>query len=102
MEQANLHSAIVNNSLTFSHAVCAEFLGGDKREFTNWKFFQYDDLEIHPGEWQMPCGTDVENTKIRIKEVKTVWTCGGSFSGPSVVCFEIDKNCQVLLSGNCP
>jgi len=30
---------VVNNSLSFGHSICAEHLGGDMSNFSNWKFF---------------------------------------------------------------
>ncbi len=90
-------AAVVNNSLSFGHAICAEHLGGDFQDFNNWKFFQYDNLDIKPGDWQMPYGTDVENTKVEINRVRVIFSCGGSMSGEDVVCFEIDKDGNVYL-----
>ena len=63
-------------------------------------FFQYDNLDIRPGDWQMPCGTSVENTKVRIEKVRGILSCSGTMYSDRVVCFEIDKNCNVY-SVNC-
>ena len=92
------HATVVNNSLTpsFGHSICAEHLGGDMTEFNNWKFFQYDNLNIQPPDpGQMPCGTPTENTKVKIKEITSIGSCGGSVLGDLKVIFEIDVNCIV-------
>jgi len=38
--------------------------------FNNWKLFQHDNLNIQPDDWRMPCGTDEENTKVRIRQME--------------------------------
>gem|GEM_PF-6360361 len=48
----------------------------------------------------MPCGTSVENTKVRIEKVRGILSCSGTMYSDRVVCFEIDKNCNVY-SVNC-
>ena len=95
------HAAVTNNSRSFGHSICAEYLGGDVTNFNNWKFFQYDNLDIKPGDWQMPCGTDEENTKVIIRKITRIEHCGGKIGGDPVACFEIDKNCNVI-SVSCP
>ena len=55
--------------------------------FNNWKLFQYDNLNIQPGDWRMPCGTDEENTKVTIRQMER-GSCGG---GDYAACFEMDK-----------
>ena len=86
---------VSNNSIPFGHAICAEYLGGNVMDFDNWKFFQYDNLDIQPDDSQMPCGTDEENTTVRIKTITSIGSCGGSVGGDPVVTFEIDENCNV-------
>jgi len=92
--------SVTNNSRSFGHAICAEYLGGDKTDFNNWKFFQYDDLDIKPGDWQMPCGTDEEDTSVNLWKVTGFSSCG-EYKGYREVCFKIDKNCNVR-NVNCP
>ena len=94
-------AGVTNNSRSFGHAICAEHLGGDVTNFNNWKFFQYDDLDIKPDDWQMPRGTDEENTKVNIKKITRIERCGGKIWGDPVACFEIDKNRNVI-SVSCP
>jgi len=80
------------------HAICAEHLGGDVRNFNNWKFFQYDNLNIKsPDDLHMPCGTEQENAKVEIHEVTTGThdpNCS-YFPGDNIVIFEIGKDCNV-------
>ena len=86
-----------NNSIPWGHAICAEHLGGDMENFDNWQFFQYDNLDIKPGDWDMPCGTDGENTKVDIRRVRTdlLPTSCSSYYPETIVVFEIDKDCNV-------
>ena len=51
----------------------------------------------------MPCGTDEENTRVRIREITSIGSCGGSVGGGYVACFEIDEppDCNVI-SVSCP
>ncbi|KAF5431772.1 hypothetical protein C5S36_09865 [Candidatus Methanophagaceae archaeon] len=98
-----IRSAFVgNNSIPFGHFICAEHLGGDVTNFNNWKFFQYSNLNIQPGDPnQMPRGTATENTAVRIREITSIGSCGGSVLGDYVACFEIDKDCYVS-NVSCP
>jgi hypothetical protein len=68
--------SLINNSQCFGHAVCAEFLGGNRDEFSSWKFYQFDNLDIRPGDWQMPYGTETEATKVKIYEITGIFNCG--------------------------
>jgi len=65
------------------------------KDFNNWRFFQHDNLDIKPGDWQMPCGTDVERTKVYITRADNIPNCHGPIYGERVACFEIDKNCNL-------
>jgi len=66
---------VKNASQGLSHAICAEFLGGNKDELSSWKFYQFANLDIRPGDWQMPYGTGTEATKVTIYEITGVMTC---------------------------
>lgn len=77
------------------HAVAAEYLSdGDVRNSTwqNWKFFNYDDLNITiaPGS-QIPSGTQISNTTVTIKNITRVYSCGQRDS-TIVRSFTIDMN----------
>jgi len=88
---------VKNASQGLSHAICAEFLGGDRREFSSWKFFQYAELDINPGSWQMPCGTGTEDTKVTIYEITGILTCDipDYKPGSPEAVFLIDENGNV-------
>jgi hypothetical protein len=90
--------SIMNGNLGFGHEVCAEYLGCGVNIFTNWKFFQYDNLQIIPGNYQMPYGVEAEDTKVEIYEVIGIPDCGHYDSEESpVVTFLIDENGNVTL-----
>jgi hypothetical protein len=68
---------VTNHQTGFFHAICAEYLGGDVRIITNWRFFQYSNTNIPPGrDWQIPAGVQAENTKLEIFEVTGIPDCG--------------------------
>jgi hypothetical protein len=66
---------VKNSDRGLSHAVCAEFRGGDMQTFSSWKFYQYANLDIKPGDWQMPYGTETEATMVQIYEIIGITTC---------------------------
>lgn len=95
-------ASVSNSSIPYNHSICAEYLGGDKTNLNNWKFFQYYNMDIQPGDNQMPCGTSIENTKIWITEVDNIQTnCSSGVYGTRVACFELDENCNIYCV-NCP
>jgi hypothetical protein len=67
--------SLINNSRGLGHAVYAEFLGGNMQTFSNWKFYLFGNLDIKPGDWQMPYGTKTEDTKVKIYEITGIITC---------------------------
>ncbi len=67
---------VTNHQTGFWHAICAQYLGGDVRIITNWRFFQYDNTNIQPGNWQIPPGVEAEFTKLEILEVTGISDCG--------------------------
>ena len=77
------------------HAVTAEYLSaGDVRDSTwqDWKFFNYDDLNITigPGK-QIPNGTSMSDTTVTIKNITGVYGCGQRSDDP-IISFSIDLN----------
>ena len=88
--------AVMNSSLvpSFGHAVCAQYLGGEMDMFSNWRFFQYDNLNITPGDWQMPYGSEWQETRVEIKEVIDIPNCG-QYDGRPVATFLIDHEGNV-------
>ena len=89
---------IMNSDLGFGHAVCTQYLGGDMDVFSSWRFFQYDNLNITPGNWQMPHGSEWEETKVKIYTVTGIPDCGHySRDEYPVVTFLIDEYGNVSL-----
>ena len=77
------------------HAVAAEYLSaGDVRNSTwqDWKFFNYDDLNITTGLGeQIPNGTSISETTVTIKNITEVYGCGQRTDDP-IISFSIDLN----------
>lgn len=95
-------ASVMNGSLVppFGHAICAEHLGGDVRKFSNWKFFQFANLDIQPGDQtHMPKGTETEDTKVQIYEVIGIINCVTYDRQDPEVTFLIDKNGTVTPEG---
>lgn len=77
---------VTNHQTGFWHAICAQYLGGDMRIITNWRFFQYYNTNIPPGrDWQIPAGVQAENTKLEILEVRDIPDCGHYTEVPTAV-----------------
>jgi len=82
-----------------AHAICAEHLGGDMEDWNNWRFFQYSNSNIQPGDpGQMPLGTSTENTRVQIYVVTGIPDCA-HYSRPEnpEVTFLIDETGDVTL-----
>lgn len=90
---------VKNSAQNLSHAICAEFLGGNTGVFSSWKFYQYANLNIRPGDWQMPYGTNTENTTVQIYEIIGVFNCGlPDHKTQPEVTFSIDAQGNVTRS----
>ena len=87
------YTYIGNDDLEFYHAVCAEYEGGGTTNFDNWRFFQYRDNDIEPGDWQMPCGTDTDDTYVLVQSTNDVWC--SSLDATTIYSWNIDENCDV-------
>ncbi|WOX54942.1 hypothetical protein R6Y95_05565 [Methanoculleus palmolei] len=88
-------ASVTNGSLVppFGHTICAEHLGGSVKEFSNWKFFQFANLDIQPGDQtHMPRGTETEDTKVQIYKVIGIIDCVTYDRKDPEVTFLIDKN----------
>ena len=44
-----------DDGCSYGHSVNAVQLGMDPMDWDSWRFFQYDNSLIRPGDWQMPC-----------------------------------------------
>jgi len=84
---------VTNHQLSWFHAVCAQYLGGDVRIITNWRFFQYDNSNIPPGSnYQIPAGVTAEKTILEILEVRDIPDCGHYIETPTpTAVYEIDQ-----------
>ena len=87
------YTYIGNNDLEFYHAVCAEYEGGGTSNFDNWRFFQYRDNNIEPGDSQMPCGTDTDDTYVLVQRINDVWC--SDLDATTIYSWDIDENCDV-------
>jgi len=87
------YTYIENNDLEFYHAVCAEYEGGGTSNFDNWRFFQYRDNNIEPGDSQMPCGTDTDDTYVLVQRINDVWC--SDLDATTIYSWDIDENCDV-------
>ena len=95
----NIHIAGVKNSDSgWYHAITAELLAGeDPINWESWKFFNYDNLDIQKGDYQIPAGTGVCRTKVWIRHITSVFGCG-NYDGPIEQTFYIDSNLNILSS----
>jgi hypothetical protein len=73
--------SITNSKCDFpGHAVVGELIEGEITDFSHWKFFQWGDLNITPGSYQMPLGCivheewgDIEyQTKVEIQRITSL------------------------------
>ena len=84
------YAYIGNGDLEFNHAVCAEYEGGGMSNFDNWRFFQYRDSNIEPGDSQMPCGTDTDDTYVLVQRTNDV-SCS-NIDATTIYSWDIDEN----------
>ena len=47
--------SVVTMGSGFGHSICAFQIKKNPKDFSSWRFFQYTDDNIKPGNWQMPC-----------------------------------------------
>jgi len=99
--------AVNNNDMTvnFHHAIDAELLDTSlKPEDTtweNWKFFQYTNLDIKIGDWQLPKGGPSFKTKVEVKGFTGI-ICG-YWTGETVKkTFYINQSGGVSTNSNVP
>ncbi|MDO8873603.1 MAG: hypothetical protein Q7V05_12880 [Methanoregula sp.] len=58
------------------HVITGEYLLNNKKGLDEWKFFQYENLDIKPGDWQMPYGNASQNTIVEIHKVTNLSVVG--------------------------
>ena len=77
---------------TLDLLVDSDFFIPNEMISTEQKFFNYDDLNITIGpDHQIPSGTDISYTEVKIKNITAVYDCGQRDS-VVVMSFNIDKN----------
>ena len=74
----------------FGHGICAFQIRKDQGDFNSWRFFQYTNDNIKPGDWQMPCSKDGKTIYVRINE-PTNMSCGGYVVKKYIAKWYIDK-----------
>ena len=95
-------AGVKNTDTVWYHAIDAEHLtSGSPSEssWQDWNFFNYDNLNISIGNYQIPAGTTTCNTDVWIKSVTSVFDCG-AYNGPIWKIFYIDSNKNVVSSQN--
>ncbi len=60
------------------HVINAEYLLNNQKGMKEWKFSQYENSDIKPGDWQMPYGNASQKTVIEIHKVTNLSVVGGS------------------------
>jgi len=81
------------------HAVAAELLTDENPQnstWPSWKFFQYDNLNITIGDWQIPVGGTSFWTTVDIQEIVDFPACG-QYRADSRRIFYIAQNGSVFL-----
>ena len=75
------------------HAVVGELIGDDPMVFENWEFSQYGDLDIKPGNPQMPYGYGSMSTTVTISQIIeiSVENCEIKKEENVIVVFKIDN-----------
>ncbi|MCX5844579.1 MAG: PKD domain-containing protein, partial [Deltaproteobacteria bacterium] len=101
----DIHIAGVKNTdIGWYHAVDAELrTGKDPANWNSWKFFNYDNLDIKKGDYQIPAGTSICRTKVWIRQIDSVFGCG-AYDGQIGSTFYIDSKLKIQSSQdpNCP
>ncbi|MCK9593218.1 MAG: hypothetical protein M0Q91_14535 [Methanoregula sp.] len=93
-------AGVKNTDTGWFHAVDAEHLIVGNPSYSvwqDWKFFNYDNLDIKIGNYQIPAGTAICRTKIWITSVDSIFGCGDS-AGMTWKTFYIDSNKNILSS----
>jgi len=86
------------------HVITGEYLLNNLKGMKEWKFSQYENMDIQPGDWQMPYGNATQKTLVEIHKVTNLSVVGGSdlvYDGevfPSE--FFIDDKGTVTSDGN--
>jgi len=60
------------------HVITAEYLLNNLGGMKEWRFSQYENNNIVPGDWQMPYGNSSQKTVVEIHKVTNISVVGGS------------------------
>lgn len=60
------------------HVITAEYLLNNFGGMKEWRFSQYENNDIVPGDWQMPYGNASQKTVVEIHKVTNISVIGGS------------------------
>jgi len=86
------------------HVINAEYLLNNQKGMKEWKFSQYENSDIKPGNWQMPYGNASRKTVVEIHKVTNLSVVGGSelvYDGEVFPAeFFIDNEGNVTEEGN--
>ena len=80
----------------FAHSICAFQIRKDQKDFNSWRFFQYTNDNIKPGNWQMPCNYEGDEVYVNVKKLIN-FDCGG-YNSNTIAKWKIDKDtCEPVL-----
>lgn len=80
--------SIVGIGHLYGHGICGLQVGEDETEFSSWLFFQYTEIDIKPGSWQMPY-----DSRININHCMHGYAdCGGINIDKYIAKWIIDKD----------
>ncbi len=92
-------SVIATAGPSFGHAICAFQIKNDVNDFNSWRFFQYEDSNIKPGNYQMPCGSG-RTVFVQVCDVYSI-DCGG-YSYDIKAKWIFTDNCIPVLASGAP
>jgi len=83
-------------SSSFGHSICAFQIRKKQKDFNSYRFFQYCDDNIKPGNWQMPCSYNEAEIYVHVVRPATL-SCGG-YNYDTIAEWKIDKDtCETVL-----
>jgi len=83
----------------FTHSVCALQMGNDVSKMSNWRFFQFTNENIKPGDPQMPC--TYNDIPMRVSVINISHLSCGSYGYDTVVEWGLNADCAVKPTDVC-
>lgn len=80
----------------YGHCICALQIKENQDCFTSWRFFQYDNTNITPGNYQMPCGTGKSVKIVNLRKIDCGFY-GKVYDDPYIVKWNFDADCNPVL-----